>query len=522
MANPREGDYGTEAITASNYYKFEAEFKDASRVNENNTSLDSNDDGVSSKFWYGTAGEVGQDGTALRVGEKTPEQGLSNDYVWKCSQGVDSTGYAFTDIVSRWKHRHRGTGAEQVFRMGDEFRIFNRFAYNPAEDDTTQLPGYSTSDDSMYIRFHIKLNFSSELDTTDYLFKIETVGYPNDPIAQLGDISCPILHNTDDGRETSETIVTYGDYLAMQIPNESYFDFEIRVKYSDLIGVDPNNTIHLMTNYFAGIQSGIPKDKNIWIFLLKNLCPRLYWYGNCDLSLDYIEIEDQMHHDMLADETLFSQSIRDRVTDIVNLSHPNQVKHVYTFDEPYQGQFDSFRRVSLMLNNNNAKPITPVYYKNFLERKMPYGTDLFYNHQKAFKEVASPNMIMPDEYPVKDWITDWNAVSDTYGGLQWNIDQRLLNAYREAKEYSLQNPANLKPFYAVVQSFGRWDEASNMWGSWICPPPETQKMLQYLPLCFGADGIFDFMLQGYRGSNTVYDYCSLHFEGSNIIKDLCT
>jgi hypothetical protein len=67
-----------------------------------------------------------------------------------------------------------------------------------------------------------------------------------------------------------------------------------------------------------------------------------------------------------------------------------------------------------------------------------------------------------------------------------------LNNYQAAKENNI-------PFYAIVQSFGEWD--NDHWKNWLYPTPTMQKCLQYLPLCYGASGVINFAL---KHGNTDY------------------
>jgi len=107
---------------------------------------------------------------------------------------------------------------------------------------------------------------------------------------------------------------------------------------------------------------------------------------------------------------------------------------------------------------------------------------------------------MPDVYPIvpyhviNDYQINWNSETVPTGHIffQDYIEDKLLKQYKHCKQYCLED--NSRKYYPVVQAAGKWTD-SQCWEDWMLPPYETQKALQFLPLCYGADGIFNFILQ---------------------------
>lgn len=90
-----------------------------------------------------------------------------------------------------------------------------------------------------------------------------------------------LVHENEYNDNTgSVTTFTYDDYS--NLPNPSgWITVTIKISYAEL-----NN------------KSLLAETDNWWKKKLVNLNPRLFWFGQCDLRLDYIDIEDQIFHDM--------------------------------------------------------------------------------------------------------------------------------------------------------------------------------------------------------------------------------
>ena len=191
---------------------------------------------------------------------------------------------------------------------------------------------------------------------------------------------------------------------------------------------------------------------------------------------------------------VYQAGLNSAISSLLPAGYPDLVSGIYTLDEPRQGQWEAYRMVQ------NEIPIslscmTASYdwqYNKFRLNGTVEPNAKYYNHIDAFRTVAEANITMPDIYPLRpeNEYIDWNSEN----GLQKIIDNKVVEVYQAAKEY-VRGHTDRK-FYPVVQAFGYWDK--DEWLSWILPPPEMQKMLQYLPLCFDPDGIFNYRLFGYQ------------------------
>lgn len=287
------------------------------------------------------------------------------------------------------------------------------------------------------------------------------------------------------------------DYYARvggRLPTYPFRDIEIKISYQELI------------------NKGLLKPDGSTRYKLVNLNPRLYYAGHYDFELDYVEIEDYTHRKLMDNYADYDAGVDSRITDLCSGTYQDMVKGVYTMDEPCQPQFHSFKVIQDMVNTPDQKPMTATYDYNYNKFRMVQGQDVFYDHLDVFRKIAEPKVIMPDIYPIKPE-TNWNDVSSS-NFVQEALSNKLAKKYRDIKMYYWENPNLNGKMYPVVQAFGAWDDTS--WISWVLPPKETQKVLKYLPLCYGADGMYDYRLYTYLNHPTDADeYGALTANGVN-------
>jgi len=253
---------------------------------------------------------------------------------------------------------------------------------------------------------------------------------------------------------------------------------------------------------------------------LSNIFPRIWWYANSDLLLDYIEVEDNCHQDLIANQTQNATKINNRLDDLQIAATQDNLTRVYSFDEPNQPQFDSYRLVQNMISFGNPSMFTAIYDRKSDKKKVdnPQGAEDYYQHPKAFIDAANPKFLAVDIYPIRAEV-DWNNPENPYTGIQVKLD-KMLDNYRYYTEQCQSHPDINYVF--IVQSFGKWDrnEQPFHWRSWMRPPYQTQTMLQYLPLCYGVDGIINYkttswIKESYADQdNDDYDYAPVNIDYS--------
>lgn len=462
------------AYTTGSYMRFEAEFSDWRAVKP--TDIDS------SAYWYGsreTRYKTSDDTLRFvnRVGEKwhpidtTPSYG----YVWKCEATVqDSAGFAYGDLRYRWKQPPQLPYPDSLdIRIGQEFLL--------KKLDPNVLPADDLS--HLYIRYAFMLDGTDSLNDEDVVLSFTLVGYPysGGGHVQEPDSLEMIVNGVLVGTEYQLTKSEYASLPgSLEFIGFKYLDVE--VTYAELKS----------KNLF--VVDGYGNEVSSWRHQLVNINPRVYWYDNCDLFLDFIEIRDQLYKNIESNPGVYEAAISTRIADL-QTSSGGIISHIFTLDEPYQPQFKSYRDLERTpyLSGRTEKQFTAVNIRGF--RKFPMGdpssSTKCYNNVEAFIGVTQPKYLMVNPYPITPEI-NWNYSTSDKNHIQSTLDEFVLDKYRDAKVHSVSQGGG--EFYACVQAWGRWKD--DHWDDYILPPPETQEMMQYLPLCFGADGIFNYRLYG--------------------------
>ncbi len=229
---------------------------------------------------------------------------------------------------------------------------------------------------------------------------------------------------------------------------------------------------------------------------LKNFNFEVYWYDNEDLYIDRFRIYDDIYKKLENGD--YDEMIASRFN---SLNVPN-LRYFYSKDEPYPPHLDSYKLVEDALNDS-IDLITAVHrIGNWAGDDY---TEYKYNHHELFNTVSEPENIMFDNYPC-DRLKKWNSVhSNNLGYIQCMID-RMLNWYNNVREIATNEQI---PFLAIPQTYGLWllypDEYNEHWGGRMRPTIEMQKCLQYLPLCYDADGIIDYKFISYYHYNARED-----------------
>ncbi len=468
--------YSIVGLSTSNYQRFEAEFVDGTAVKPEDVN--------SSLYWYGTVIGENNKTQPQRVGRSVSDKYASYDHTWKCIPNRDKEGYAYTDITYRWKNSQGN-----AVKLSDELRIYN----------THMDPAKST--DSLYIRFRIKIaDILPQLRSDTALLSFSPTGFlgrstewTEQAVLSIDKSSSPQVYlgkgaepgskaNTIkrmDTRPGQNNLFTYADYLALGSPT-GYFELEYALSYNQLKA----------SKLLSGDLDHNAKSEDSWWWLaMRGISPRLYWYGNCELSLDYVEVEDPIYRKLRLQPEHYKAKINERFRDYAKLPHSDVIKHFYTMDEPFQPNMNSLKLIMDWTDPDLPTPLTTIYDTKHRELPMPDGEN-YYDHVEVARKQLQPNIIMTDIYPIKPG-TNFNPKESNF--LQDVLDNRLLKTYRDCKLYTLEKEGRL--FYPIVQVFGYWN--SQVWLSWVQPPSATQRALLYLPLCYQPDGMINYRVFGF-------------------------
>jgi len=455
-------------LATSNYHRFEAEFTDSREVKKG--------DNLNPKFWYGNSN------VTKRIGRAIQDPKASYEHAWQVKRGEDKAGWAYTDIIMRWPDR-----------MGKSVKLYDEIRFHKTHLET------KGDTDSLYLSYRVKItNLAPDLTDSDPLLSIQLYAHLGGK-REFGE-KITASKNAK-GRQEERRYFSLGDFKAMGNP-EGYIDLPFTISYNDL------RASKIMTDDW---DNNPETPGHWWWYIFRHFAPGLYWHGNCDLSLDYIDMEDEIHRDLRQNYAFYKKGINERLRAHRALAGGNVIRYTYSMDEPFQTHLSSFNLIQSMIEEDNPQLCAASYdvsHRTFkLDKK-----DNWWNFPDMIRAVAQPRIMMPDIYPIQPGILyEPDAGENFYQNV---LDYRLLKGYRESKHYASQDPK--RKLYPVVQVFGYWSGAR--WWSWIMPPRATQKALLFLPLCYGAQGLYQYQLQGFVDSSDVGYYAPLIAIDSREIK----
>ncbi len=450
--------YGLQALTMSNYCRLEAEYDGGKDVNKG--------DSQDSSIWYAST----SDKRITRIGSPRKSPEASNGFVWFLKKGANP-GYAYADLSLRWPKKD-GT----LYRAGQIWQVF--------QGDSSKK-----NEQYVYIRYRFKLSkVESELDDSEVLLRFEPVGFP---LSGGGYAATPnrIKSKDEKGLKPEDNpVFTYKDYKGSK---DGFLTYTVRLSYADLL------------------ESGMMAVESSKLYKIINLNPRLWWSGKCDLFLDYIEIEDQMHFDLRTSPEQYTAGIRSRLEQMLEASKGN-IAAFYTFDEPLQPQLHSMKLVQDYLAGSGIETFTATHDYNYRLLQTDKKNDKYYEHLENFTNTATPNIVAPDIYPLTPDI-EWNSPSSSSPGkfIQDMYDKKLHAAYYHSKKYRDERAG--RKFFPIVQNFGKWGESNKtqQWMYWMLAPKATQKAMNLFPLCYGPDGILHYRLQSFRDEKGLGEYAPI-------------
>ena len=434
-----------------NFYQFEAEYDSLSTLNNSND-----------EYFYKF--------NITRPGYSFPL--TVDNYTWKCTPSPTSPdgGVIIDQLTYRWLEYYVGnnnsdSNGKPLKTIGPEFQ----FAYHNAFNDDNYLVG-----NKLYVSFVYKVESDEDNEDKNCMkFGLKLYGGP-----QGDDWHFMNLKNTISPTEQG----TMFTYTAEELLSASY---------SELLNTDASNQFRKVTFYInlEEVQDNylIPSS---WNLKLKGIMPYVYWEGNHEIELDYVEIEDDIHK--LFAQGNISTLVGDRISSVIN---DNSVTKFYLKDELKFPHFDSCKLIEQIFGNypniECMKTIDPggwCFKKDKGER---------FSNLNLFVENTNQQVrnFMADYYPLRD-VSDWNNVNAASNKfVQFHIDWYVSSNYRRAKKV-----VNNRSLYAVPITTGNWKSTSTSWGFYQYPTINMVKCLQYLPLCYGVSGIIDWKL--YSGATT--------------------
>ena len=392
----------------------------------------------------------------------------SNGYAWVCDAAAkDKAGIALTEPLFRWKSQQEN----KPRYMGSDLRFF---------------PG--AKDNRLYFRIAIKWDDLPQ-DAKVAQIKLKVIRKP--ALSQTGDKSLdPYLE-----LPLSSTLP---ELYSCTITNKDYAQ----------VPKDPVSGAYIF-EYFTPIPKTGSKEYNeaMTADYFQHISPSVYWFGEGQLTIDYLELEDELHRALTMDDHPLQKSLDNRLKDISLIPGSESIIYYYGKDEPLQGQFNTFNKLEKHLQNQGYGLITAT---NILHSDLKKEGDLpGYFHFGLFLQQADPHIVMLDAYALQEWgagagtLIRWNEDLAHPLFIQNKLDHFVLDNYLELArlvKHSDKHP-NTKLFFAP-QTFGEKVRPLES-GEWLyfMPPLSMIKCLQLLPLCYAADGIIDFALTSNREQN---------------------
>lgn len=221
-----------------------------------------------------------------------------------------------------------------------------------------------------------------------------------------------------------------------------------------------------------------------WWGKIRYISPTLFYKNNGDLYIDKITMQDDLSKSLREANSPLLSSIDTRLDQYVG---NDNIYYLDSLDEPLPSQFDSFKKINEKALAKGLHMITAVN---------GYGGSGYlsngYSLMKHYKEETNSSVFCPDYYLYGNQKVEYNQPISTTGAYEHILEKigGLCDTYRRTKELSQSNFNN--KFMPVVQTFGEWNKVDRYWSNIMQPPDAQQKMLMYLPMCYGPDGIFTF------------------------------
>jgi hypothetical protein len=436
-----------ENLSYANHWVFEAEYDRRSKLHENETSA----------FYMFN---IKRSGKLKQIGEDA--------YTWLCDPKRDKKGVIIDNLRYRWpnqnspskQHKHKG----DFDIIGSEYE----FPYMNGKENYVRANG-------IYVTFRYKLNspIDDQHAITIGVKLLETDNKKNSPKWNFVNMT-----NSTSGEESSSFTLTASDLTSdatSKVDSTGFRTITLELDLMDITDVPLPERGYL---YRAG-----------WDCRLRGITPYVEWSGKHEIEFDNIIIEDKIFRLVKSGGENLNRVITSRLDNYNNTDI--KVKKFYTVDEPTFSQYKSFTLLKEFLSNppensilrkNKIEIVTTHFLLNYHKEK-PNGKRLL--DAEFFFNETKPEELMVDYYPLKSNAV-WNDESDEDNFIQNHIDWYATANYRRAKLL-----AKDIPFYVVPCTAGN-EWSPDIWTGYQYPTVNMIKCLQYLPLCYGVDGIIDY------------------------------
>jgi len=392
----------------------------------------------------------------------------SNNYAWVCDESLsDQPNIALSQPRNRWKKWDESW--PQL--LSEDIQFYN------SGDYLQNFTGSPVNENKLYLT--VAMRFSG-VDETDSVANIGLKFYQplNDNLYYpYGDMPLPS---------------SYVELPLISTDNISYGTTIFGEEY-------PVNLMDSYGNYKFEYYVDLPDYGTYTYYQLTkegyfyHINPEITWSGNGRMVIDYIILEDDFARSVRLQQEN-SPYLARLDTHLNNIDDPlNNILYHYTMDEPCHGQMQMYNYLEDHLSNMDPpkKMITVNYPRHSVNLKHDGKR---YNHPKLFLEVAQPDRIMIDAYPLQ-FIEDYFSWINPSAGdfVQRRIDDILHYYYYSTVRNVLDSNNPDTELYFVPQIFGNWDIDSNYW-TYHMPPRNMTKCLQLLPLCYAADGVVSFAI----------------------------
>ncbi len=227
-----------------------------------------------------------------------------------------------------------------------------------------------------------------------------------------------------------------------------------------------------------------------WDGKILYLSPTLYYQNNGTLSLDYIEVEDNLHRELKDSASPRSVALQKSLQEIslINQKEGNIV-YLEARDEPLPSQFDSYQMIDQLASKYKMNLVTAVNCYG-----MNHADNDRYDLMKHFYKSTHSKVLSPDFYLYGNEKKIYNNMpdkNDLYSKHIQTLISNMCNHYRRTK--MSMNQKDSVRFIPVVQTFGQWSK-KGYWNGIMLSPDAQQKMIMFLPLCYGIDGLFTYRM----------------------------
>jgi hypothetical protein len=397
--------YGARTLSMGNHLRFEAEYHDASDVNQG--------DALSDSMFY-----MSPSADSMRVGYQISAESFSNRYYWEIDNGCE--GYAYRDMIYRWPIG----GSSNYHRVGQEFRF-------PMHGTGSYA---LVNSNNLHITYALKCDLPDNLPSTAVIAEISLTykGLTTDST------QCHLIkHYTTIQDSTDTTLVTKAMYDAAPV-----IDITTGLK-----------AISIFAPVKSLIYHGTTQGLHYWDRQLKNLNPNLYWRGEGVLKLDYIEFEDDLYRNYSSNNTVLSQI---RFSD---------QKYLYGYDEPGQGQFAACNSISKKFESTGNAPLFITAVHDFQSDALKSNGNS-YRHQKSYLETVDPEVLLLDIYPLnpaRSKNVDWSDTTDA------KFIQKSIDIVCDTYQYYRTLCADSILFMCAPQTYGTWDMSESQWSYLLPP-----------------------------------------------------